>query len=175
MGMHRNTRTLTVIAIIITLVAAAFLALYFGPTARTVRGDEAAKAVMLEFGSKLKNVSHLGDDAAISASIEAEFGAFVTPELLAAWKANHTSAPGRAASSSAPDRVGIASVTTQGEGRVISGEVILVSAGESIDTVPFVAQLIPTESGWKIVAYQEEKVQTLKKLPTTDEDIPGAR
>ena len=68
-------------------------------------------------------------------------------------------------------------MTAQGAGRIVVGEVILTtsSSSEPVDTVPFVAQLIPTDSGWKIAAYQEEAVKVLKKLPTSEEDIPGAK
>ncbi len=177
--MQRKTRTLSIVGIVAVLVVGGVLALYFGPTARVVRGDESAKNVMIEFGTKLKNVSLRGDAATISAAIETEFGPFVTPELLADWKANHSRAPGSIATSTIADRLGVGSISVQGTSRIISGEVILVStpgtASDPVDTVPFIAQLIQTEDGWKIAAYQEETVQTLKKLPTTDEDIPGAR
>lgn len=177
--MQRKTRTLSIVGIIVALIVVGFLALYFGPTARQVRGDEAAKAVLLDFGLKLKNVSLTADGAAGIAAIEAEYGPYVTPELLADWKNNPSRAPGRLVSSPMPDRLGIASISPQATGRIVSGEVILVSSGDSVsepvDTVPFVALLIQTEDGWKIAAYQEEKVQVLKNLPKTDEDIPGAR
>ncbi len=176
---QQRNRLITGILAALVIIAVIFGALYFGPTARAVRADEAAKNLVTAFGAELKNVSLLGDDATVSQSIETTYGPFITPELLADWKSNPDRAPGRTTSSPMPDRLGIGSVTPQGEGRVINGEVILVesadSATEPIDTVPFVAFVIPTDNGWKIAAYQEETVQTLKKLPTTDEDIPGAR
>ncbi len=174
--MQRKTRIFTIVGVIVLALIAGLLALYFGPTAREVRGNEAATKVLSGFGANLKNVPLLGDDAAVTTAIEENYGVYVTPELLTDWKENHSRAPGRVTSSPAPDRLGITSMTAQGEGRIAVGEVILTTAdGEVVDTVPFVAQLIPTENGWKIAAYQEEKVQTLKNIPTSDRDIPGAR
>ena len=177
--MQKNTRILYGSLAVIAVIVIGGLLLYFGPAARAARADDAARAVMMEFGTKLQNVSLLADDGAVTAAIEENYGSYVTPELLADWKVNHSHAPGRLSSSTWPDRFGITFVTAQGNSRVISGEVILISnaesADESAETVPFVAQLIQTDGGWRIAAYQEETVQTLKKIPTTDEDIPGAR
>ncbi len=176
-----KTRSKPVVALIVVLVlvAGAFTALYFGPVARETRGSDAAEAVLREFGGKLKNVSLLSENDVLVASIEENYAPYITEELLADWKANPSHAPGRLTSSPWPDRLGVGTTIVQGSGRVMTGEVVLVtsteSGDESADTVPFVAQLIPTKSGWKIAAYQEEKVQTLKNTPTTDEDIPGAR
>jgi hypothetical protein len=177
--MLKTNRILAIIVVIVALIAITFTALYFGPDARKARGDDAARALMSDFGSKLKNVPLLGDDAVVTKAIEDNYGAYITPELLADWKANHAHAPGRLTSSPWPERLTIATMSEQGSGRVISGEVILKTStegeGEVADTVPYVAQVIQTAGGWKIAAYQEEKVQTLKNIPKTDEDIPGAR
>lgn len=168
--------TTAVIAAVLVLFA---LAWYFGPGQAAVRGDASAEAVVESFGSTLKNVSLTADTAALKTAIEEQYAPYVTPELLAAWLADPKSAPGRLTSSPSPDRIGVATVDTQGDSRIVSGEVIYVTSadtlGEPADTAPFVALVTPTENGWKIAAYQEEEVQTLKKLPTTDEDIPGAR
>ncbi len=176
--MNRNTRILSIGGVIALLIVAGIVALYFGPTASEVRGNEEASAVLQEFGSKLKNVSLL-DAEGLNAAIDQNYAPYITAELLADWKANPSHVPGRQTSSPWPDRLGIGTVSTQGTSRVFAGEVILVTStegeGEVADTVPFVAQLIQTDEGWKIAAYQEEKVQTLKNLPKTDEDIPGAR
>ncbi len=175
--MKKNTRLVTGAIAVIAIIIITGISLYFGPAAHDARGNEAATKVLLAFGSTLKNVSLLGDDAAVTLAIEENYAPYVTEELLADWKANHSHAPGRVTSSPAPDRLGISSLTKQGAGRIALGEVILTTGGgdETVDTVPFVAQIIETDDGWKIAAYQEETVQVLKKLPTTDEDIPGAR
>lgn len=177
--MQKTNRALIITIAVVAVIAAVFLGLYFGPAARESRGNDAAESVLADFGGKLKNVSLLADKATLATSIEENYGPYITPELLADWKANPEHAPGRLTSSPWPDRLVIGSMTTQGQSRVITGEVILVTsmetAGESADTVPFVAQMIPVDGTWKIAAYQEEKVQTLKNIPKTDEDIPGAR
>ncbi len=177
--MTQNTRWISIALIIIAIIAASFLGLYYGPAARASRADTGAKAVLEAFGGKLKNVSLIGEKAAVAKAIEENYSAYVTAELLSDWKANPEHAPGRLTSSPWPARLGVATTRAQGAGRLMTGEVILVTSeeavGESADTVPFVALLIPTEDGWKIAAYQEEQVQTLKKIPTSDEDIPGAK
>lgn len=176
--MNKN-RTLGIGILVLALVVVALVSLYFGPAAREARGSDAAEAVLLEFGSKLKNVPLTGEEAAVRSAVEENYAAYVTPELLNDWKTNVSHAPGRLTSSPWPERIIISSMSPQATGRIVNGEVVLVTsteaAGEVADTVPFVALLIQTEEGWKIAAYQEEKVQTLKKLPTTDEDIPGAK
>lgn len=180
MARMQKPRTLVSVALIVVLVATiAVVGLYFGPAARAARGSDAAESVLLAFGGKLKSVSLLTPTTTRATAIEENYGPFITPELLADWKANPAHAPGTLSASAVPDRLGIGSITSQGKSRVITGEVVLVSSGastdESVDTVPFVALLTPTSDGWKIAAYSEEKVQTLKNIPTTDEDIPGAK
>ncbi len=176
--MQKNTRILVAVVILVAVAMLGFR-FYFGPAAMEARGNQAASAVLTAFGTKLKNVSLLNDDAALNAAIEEQYGPYVTAPLLADWKTNHAHVPGRHTSSPFPDRLAVESMTTQGTSRIVNGEVILVTndekAGESVDTVPFVAQVVQTSAGWKIAAYQEETVQVLKKLPTSDVDIPGAK
>ena len=64
-----------------------------------------------EFGTHLQLVSVLAPDAA--AQIEAEYAAFVSPELLEAWMADPASAPGRVTSSPWPDRIEVTEVTQE--------------------------------------------------------------
>lgn len=177
--MMKNNRTLTAGIILVAIIVIGALALYWGPAAREARGDDAAKAVMIAFGDTLKNVPLTGDSAAITKAIDDNYAEFVTPELLADWKANHAHAPGRLTSSPWPERLTVSAMIPQGMGRIVNGEVILVTsaqkAGESAETVPYVAQIVQIDGEWKIAAYQEETVQTLKNIPTTDEDIPGTR
>lgn len=156
-----------------------FVAWYVGPDKQAAEDAASAKSVVEAFGGTLKNVPLSGEPALVRTAIEENYAQFVTAELLAQWLANPKTAPGRLTSSPSPDRIGVASVVEQGRGRIVTGEVIMVTSadaeGETTDTVPFVAQVIPTDGGWRIAAYQEEKVQTLKNIPKTDEDIPGAR
>ena len=170
-----SSKLIVALIVVLVLVAGAFAALYFGPVARETRANDAAENVLLEFGTKLKNVSLTAPASDLATSIEENYGPYVTEDLMNDWKANPSHVPGRLTASSTPDRLGVSTSMVQGSGRIITGEVILVNGNENTDTVPFVAQLIPTDSGWKIAAYQEEKVQTLKNIPKTDEDIPGAR
>lgn len=177
--MQKTNRVLIVSLVAVAVIAAVLVGLYFGPAARESRGSDAAETVLIAFGENLKNVSFLSEGDVLTAAIEQNYGPYVTPELLADWKANPEHAPGRLTSSPWPERLVIGMITAQGESRIVTGEVILVTSteesGETADTVPFVAQMIPVDGVWKIAAYQEERVQTLKNIPKTDEDIPGAR
>jgi hypothetical protein len=180
MAAMRNNTTYAFIAAVLAVLAVLFIgAWYISPDKKEAQDSASAKAVVEQFGSQLKMVPLSGTPAAVREAIEQHYSAYVTPELLAQWLANPKLAPGRLTSSPSPDRIGVATVAEQGNGRIVSGEVIMVtsadSEGGSTDTVPFVAQVIPTENGWRIAAYEEETVQTLKNLPKTDEDIPGAR
>lgn len=177
--MQKNTRYPLYALAALALIFIGGLLLYFGPAAKMNREADAAQTVLLAFGEKLKNVPLQGDESTVTKAIEENYAPYVTEELLADWKANHEHAPGRLTSSPWPDHLGVASVSEQGAGILMSGEVVLKTSAENsaegADTIPYVALLISTDSGWKIAAYQEEKVQTLKNIPTTDEDIPGAR
>jgi hypothetical protein len=178
-AMLKNNRMRTISLVVLAIIVIGFLMLYFGPAAQSARTDDQVQVLVTDFGSHLKNVPLLGDDAALTQAIEENYAPYVTDELLADWKANHAHAPGRLTSSPWPDRLTIDTMTPQGSGRIINGEVILMTsneqAGEVADTIPYVAQVVNIDGTWKIAAYQEEKVKTLKNLPTTDEDIPGAR
>jgi hypothetical protein len=167
-GQYRNV-TIAVVAGVVILFA---LAWYFGPSAVSGRNNEKVRTTLESFGAQLKNVSLGGTDAAIKEAIQANYAEYVTPELLAAWLANPKLAPGRMTSSPSPDRIGVATIDDQGSGKLVSGEIILVSsteeAGESVDTIPFVAQLIPIDGEWRIAAFEDEEVQTVPV--TSDED-----
>lgn len=177
--MQKKNRSLTIGIIVGAIIVVGFISLYFGPAAQSARTDDRATALITEFGTKLKNVPLLGDDASVTKAIEENYAPYVTPDVLNDWKTNHAHAPGRLTSSPWPERLTVAAMVPQGSGRIINGEVILVTseekAGESADTVPYVALVVQIDGEWKIAAYQEEKVRTLKNLPTTDEDIPGAK
>jgi hypothetical protein len=180
MSSMQNNRYIAYAVGAVLIIAALFtLAWYVGPDREKAAADASARATVEAFGRVLKNVPLTGTPEIAREAIEQQYAPYVTPELLSQWLANPQSAPGRLTSSPSPDRIGIATVTEQGNGRLVSGEVIMITSadpeGASTDTVPFVAMVVPTPDGWRIAAYQEEKVQTLKNIPKTDEDIPGAR
>ena len=118
--------------------------------------DEAI-ALVKEFGTHLNNVSLLSPDA--SSIIAAEYGRFVTPELLAAWTQNPQLAPGHTVSSPWPARIEVDSTSPQGEGYVAQARVILKSSATSTsaEEIPAIIQIVRSGGGWKIAAFQEQK------------------
>lgn len=73
------------------------------PTAIQAAAEPEVSAVVAAFGARLKNVSLLAPDAA--EQIEAQYAGLVSDELIAAWQADPTQAPGRLTSSPWPDRI----------------------------------------------------------------------
>ena len=67
---QQRNRLISGILAALVIIAVIFGALYFGPTARSVRADEAAKNHVTSFGAEFKNVSLLGDDATVAQAIE---------------------------------------------------------------------------------------------------------
>lgn len=79
-------------------------------------GEAAARAVVEEFGRRLKDVSLMAPEHIVAESMEQHYGDLVTPELLERWKGDLAQAPGRVVSSPWPDRIEIVSVVPRAQG-----------------------------------------------------------
>lgn len=155
--------TATTVGILIILAILAGVAYY------TVSGkadEKATREIVEGFGLQLKNVPLTAEAAAVQESIGDYYAPYVMQDLLTAWITNPEQAPGRATSSPWPDRIEITDIAEQGAGYVVTGNVILMTsvevateAEDNAGTVPVVLQLIPTDDGWRIVAYQEQVSQ----------------
>lgn len=101
------------------------------------------RAVVTEFGQRMKNVSLLAPD--VSAQIAAQYAGLVAPELLAVWQADSSKAPGRYSSSPWPDRIEIVSIEQIGEGLLyrVEGNVIEVTSTEMAEDQKEVAAVQP--------------------------------
>ena len=73
-----------------------------------------ARAVVERFGERLRDVSLLAPDSAVTDQIRQAYAPYVTPGLLAAWVARPDSAPGRKVSSPWPDRIRIDTIRPAG-------------------------------------------------------------
>lgn len=109
-----NMKTVWAVGLLIVLLAAgayAYVHYHPGLALRSVSsGDQAAvEAAVTAFGGQMKMVSLLAPD--VKAQIQAQYGAYITPELLAAWTADPSKAPGRKTSSPWPEKINIASTT----------------------------------------------------------------
>lgn len=93
-------------------------------------GDEAQVVALVEdFGQVLQDVSLLAPDAADQ--IEEKYAEFVSPDLLAAWMAEPTTAPGRLTSSPWPDRIEIENIRAVNEDQYLAtGSVIEITSQE---------------------------------------------
>jgi len=95
------------------------------------REEREIRALVEAFGRTLKNVSLLAPDAA--ASIEANYGPFVSRELLERWKQDPQSAPGRTVSSPWPDRIQIQNIAKTGRGQYVVEGLILEVTSEDLE------------------------------------------
>lgn len=80
------------------------------------------------FGANLKMVSLLAPEKDLIDAFDRQYKPFITPELLAEWKADPTKAIGRSTSSPYPDKIEIASVNkVSKKSYVVTGNVIEVA------------------------------------------------
>ena len=97
-------KALTILAFIVIFGAA--LGVFFLRDAPTAQDEEAAaRSVVTEFGTKLKNVSLLADGAIVADAIQREYGPYVDAALLTEWRNDPSLAPGRETSSPWPERI----------------------------------------------------------------------
>ncbi len=101
--------------------------------------DEAQIRSSIEgFGWVLQEVSLLAPDAADR--MREKYAEFTSPDLLDAWIAEPTAAPGRLTSSPWPDRIEFESIQAQGSGQyLVAGSVIEITSQE-LGTDQFAAQ-----------------------------------
>lgn len=118
------TRTATIVSVIVLILIAAGLLFFIQPSLMepstsvssgklSPETDAEVRALVVDFGSKLKNVSLLATSSA--SQIETQYGIYLTPSLLADWKAHTDHAIGRQTSSPWPDRIEVVSVSPVGD------------------------------------------------------------
>lgn len=135
------------------------------PDASVPNTSEAdVRAVVAGFGAALQKVSVLSPTAA--ADMEAAYGSYTDPALLAQWKAAPSMAPGRQTSSPWPDHIDIVSITKVSNDRYeVTGSVVLMTSNEverggNAGTIPVSLTLTKQGDGrWLITAYHEEAPQ----------------
>ncbi|MES2930725.1 MAG: hypothetical protein V4665_02995 [Patescibacteria group bacterium] len=88
--------------------------------------ESAVRTKVIEFGQKLKNVSILAAD--YQNQVQVQYGSYVSPSLIADWKADSKLALGRSTSSPWPDRIEITKVTKKNDTTyTVEGNVIEVT------------------------------------------------
>lgn len=94
--------------------------------------DMAIRTMVVEFGSKLKNISLLMSPQDVASQMDTHYGAYVVPELLTTWKTVPAQAIGRSTSSPWPDRIEVVSVSPRGNSQfVVEGNVIEVTSADT--------------------------------------------
>jgi hypothetical protein len=92
---------------------------------------QAVREVLERFGSRLKQVPLSAPDSVVREAIRSAYAPFVTVELLDAWIAQPSRAPGRAVSSPWPERIEVTMVRPEAPGICrIEGEVVYVTSVE---------------------------------------------
>lgn len=162
-------RTSTVLIIIILIVLAGAGAWYYlAPQQAPQAGNEtpagsisaeenaSIRALVTDFGTHLKNVSLLSTST-LSSQLQAEYGNYLSPDLLNAWQADPSLALGREVSSPWPDRIDVGSVTANGDGTyLVTGNIVEVTstdtATSSATRVPVTLTVSRGAAGYVIVA-----------------------
>ncbi len=100
-------------------------------TSTSVSADEqAVRDLVARFGDKLKMVSLAAPEDQLAASIREHYGPFVSEDLLAAWEAGPSLAPGRFTSSPWPKEIKVLLVEHPDDSYEVQGFVIEVTSVE---------------------------------------------
>ena len=105
------------------------------PDASAQQEDTAEVRTLVDsFGKVLKNVSLMAPSDDLNKSIDDNYAAYVSPELLEAWKADPMSAPGRLTSSPWPDSImNIGAIRNEDGSYTVSGAISNMSSPEVRD------------------------------------------
>lgn len=165
-----NTNILLGIAVVLVVIAGVYYATRTEPSAPVSNADDTAvRAMVIEFGSKLKQVSLLAPDA--PTQIETQYSAYAAPELITTWKSEPQEAPGRVTSSPWPDSIDVVSVTAVGadtyhvEGNVV--EITNANPKEPVDVYPITLAVKKNALGhWVITSYTKGQTSQLPARTT---------
>lgn len=132
----------------------------------------AVKSTVTEFGENLQKVSLLAPAEGRIAAMDAHYAPFVNAELLAEWKKDPSSAPGRNTSSPWPQRIEIHSAVKQSEGVYhVEGVVIEVAGGQSVTknvvaTYPVSMEVAKEGEDWHIISFTKGAYSEMPKSVT---------
>lgn len=113
------------------------------------------RTVVAAFGNQMNSVSVLSPSAA--EDLKDAYGPYVAPELLAAWIADPSSAPGRETSSPWPDHIEVSSVAPNEAGVYeVRGAIILKTSTGDAGTEPVVLTVEKRDGSFVITSYRNE-------------------
>jgi hypothetical protein len=133
-------------------------------TTQTTAGDESEaaeiRALVANFGSRLRNVSLLGPDAA--QELQNQYAEFVAPAVLAVWMNEPLTAPGRLVSSPWPDRIEISALEKIDDKYIVTGYVIEmtsteIASGEAANQIPVQIVVEKVQGRWLVTEYTQEQ------------------
>jgi hypothetical protein len=105
--------------------------IYFLRRTPTVEQTEEVKSVVVEFGTKLKNVSLQLPKEELQKAMMDNYGPYVSQDLLGVWQNDPSLAPGRQTSSPWPEKINILSVTKiDDQSYAVEANVIEVTSAE---------------------------------------------
>lgn len=102
------------------------------PPQSLTNGQFGVSAIVNAFGANLKMVSLTAEPALIASAMDSYYKPYVTSRLLAKWKADPTTAPGKRTSSPYPEKIEITSVTQLSKKQYeVVGKVAEVATGSN--------------------------------------------
>ena len=121
--------------------------------------DPAIRELVSRFGASLREVSLLAPDTIVAAEMREAYADLVTPEVLADWTADPSTAPGRDVSSPWPQRIDIAGIDPDGaDACVVRGEVVYVSSADTASAAAAtrrgVTLTVAGAGAWRIGGYE---------------------
>ncbi|MFA5052934.1 MAG: hypothetical protein WC565_02675 [Parcubacteria group bacterium] len=160
------------VKIITVLLGLSVLAglVYYGMNRLSVpatNDEEAARKVIEEFGSRLKNVSLLAPADVLKQSMEKNYKELVVPALLSAWEADPSITPGRLTSSPWPDRIEITSMSRSNDTYKVEGFIIELTSVETTEggkaaRIPISLAIVKQEKKWLINAVMFDENPSLE-------------
>jgi hypothetical protein len=127
------------------------------PPVSSTAEESVIRNVVTDFGTKLQMVPLLASTTARKAAMEAQYGPYVTPELIATWAPEGSEALGRYASSPWPEKIDIVEVRPEGKNFVVEGNVIEVvhsdvNSTEAAAVYPVTLTLEQRDGRWLITS-----------------------
>lgn len=150
----------TILMILILTLSAALLGCVKGNNGAPQNNDEADEnavtSLVQEFGERLKMVPLMASKEIADKSIDENYSQFVTPELLAKWKADPLTAPGRMVSSPWPDRIEDIVLNKVSESEYEVKGIIVEMTSQELESGGFAAKkpialkVVKVDDSWKI-------------------------
>lgn len=157
--MHLSRRTLLLIIGAVVVLGAIAATVYISTRPYIPTTQEQVRGVVYGFGDELSQVRLFASVATTTADMDRHYSLYIHPDLLAKWKAQPLTAPGRRTSSAWPDHIDIRSVTLNENGTYTVEAMVVDRASSTPSTTPaletpVVITLTQGPDGWQITSYE---------------------